>query len=329
MQITTIAGGVGAARMLRALGATWGPSSLTAIVNVADDELVNGLPVSPDIDSILYTLAGANDEQRGWGLGGETWQAMSMLRRYAEANGRSDIGWFNLGDLDLGSHMYRAVRLAEGAALDVVTAEMARAWGLELRIVPVTNDRLSTKLHTEDGRLDFQEYFVREHHEVAVTGVEFDGTDTATAAPGVLGSIAGADVIVIAPSNPIVSVGPVLAVRGVRDAIEARREVAVAVSPIIGGKALKGPADRLLRELGHESSALGVARMYVDLVSTMVIDTVDADLAPDIEALGMAVVVTDTIMSDLDIARRLALSTVEAITGPAPSIPNTVPGGPS
>ncbi|HPB45306.1 MAG TPA: 2-phospho-L-lactate transferase CofD family protein, partial [Microthrixaceae bacterium] len=134
MQITTIAGGVGAARMLRALGATWGPSSLTAIVNVADDELVNGLPVSPDIDSILYTLAGANDEQRGWGLGGETWQAMSMLRRYAEANGRSDIGWFNLGDLDLGSHMYRAVRLAEGATLDVVTAEMARAWGLELRI---------------------------------------------------------------------------------------------------------------------------------------------------------------------------------------------------
>lgn len=313
MLITTLAGGVGAARMLRALGFAYGPSSLTAIVNVADDEIINGLPISPDIDSILYTLAGANDEVRGWGLGGETWQAMSTLRRYAAANGRSDIGWFNLGDLDLGSHMYRATRLAEGATLDVITAEMAKGWELEVRLLPVSNDRLSTKLQTAEGRLDFQEYFVREQHGVTVSDVVIEGADTAAAGPGVIEAIETADVVVIAPSNPIVSVGPVLAVAGVREAVAARRAATVAVSPIIGGKALKGPADRLLRELGHESSALGVARIYADLVGTMVIDNEDAELAPQIETLGMNVVVCDTIMKDSAVAEALGRSSVEAV----------------
>lgn len=315
MLITILAGGVGAARMLRALAAAYGQSSLTAIVNVADDEVVNGLPVSPDIDSILYTLAGANDEARGWGLTDETWQAMSTLRRYAAANGRDDIGWFNLGDLDLGSHLYRATRLAEGAPLDVVTAEMARGWDLGLRVLPVTNDRLSTKLETERGRLDFQEYFVREQHGVTVNAVSVEGAEAAVAGPGVLEAIESADVVVLAPSNPIVSVGPVLAVPGVRDAVAARRDAVVAVSPIIGGRALKGPADRLLRELGHESSALGVARLYTELAATMVIDHADAALAPQIEELAMSVVVTDTIMRDPVVAEELGRTVVGSVLG--------------
>ncbi len=301
--------------MLRALGFAYGQSSLTAIVNVADDEIINGLPISPDIDSILYTLAGANDEARGWGLTDETWNAMSILRRYAAANGRADIGWFNLGDLDLGSHLYRATRLAEGATLDVVTAEMARGWELDLTLLPVTNDRLATKLETADGTLDFQEYFVREQHGVAVSGVRVDGAAAATPGPGVIEAIRSADVVVLAPSNPIVSVGPVLAVPGVREAVAMRRDAVVAVSPIIGGRALKGPADRLLRELGHESSALGVARLYADIAATMVIDHADAALAVQIEELGMSVVVTDTIMKDPAVAEALGRIAVGSVLG--------------
>lgn len=311
--ITTLAGGVGAARLLRGLVAAYGDESLTAIVNTADDEIVNGLNVSPDIDTVLYTLAGANDDGRGWGLQGETWQAMESLRRYTSSAGRDDLGWFNLGDRDLGTHMYRTSRLAEGAPLSAVTAEMTAAWGLDVQIVPVTDGRLATRLTTADGELAFQEYFVREQHGVAVTGVRFEGTDDVTPAPGVLDAIASADVVVIAPSNPIVSIGPLLAVPGIRQAVVERRERTVAVSPIIGGKALKGPADRLLVELGHESSALGVAHIYRDLVGTMVIDEEDAALAPAIEALGLRCIVAPTIMSQPGVAASLARAAVEAV----------------
>lgn len=311
-EIAVLAGGVGAARMLRGVIAAFDPQRVSAIVNVADDETVNGLHVSPDIDTVVYTLAGANDDERGWGLQGETWQAMESLRRYTTSTGRGDLGWFNLGDRDLGTHMFRTSRLAEGATLSGVTAEMAAAWGLGPRIVPVSDDPMATRLMTAEGELTFQEYFVREHHSVPVSGVRFEGAETAEPSPGVLDILGRCDVMVIAPSNPIVSIGPVLAVPGVRDAVADRRRNTVAVSPIIGGKSLKGPADRLLVELGHESSALGVARIYRDLASVMVIDEQDLHLAPQIEALGMECVVAATIMRDPETARTLAATTISA-----------------
>ncbi|MFN8050827.1 MAG: 2-phospho-L-lactate transferase [Acidimicrobiales bacterium] len=311
--ILTLAGGVGAARMLRGLLAAFPDEQHVAVVNTADDEVLHGLAISPDLDTVLYTLAGANDDVRGWGLQGETWQAMESLRRYSTAAGRPDIGWFNLGDRDLGTHLYRTTRLHEGATLTEVTAELVAGWELPVTLLPVTDDPLATHLTTVDGELTFQEYFVRHQHGVAVTGVRFAGAEAARPGPEVPASIAAAETIVLAPSNPIVSIGPLLAVPGVRDAVAARRDHVVAVSPIIGGKALKGPADRLLAELGHESSALGVARIYRELAGAMVIDEEDAALAPEIEALGMRCVVAPTIMRDADTSAALARMALAAV----------------
>ena len=311
--IAVLAGGVGAARMLRGLIAAYPAAEITAIVNVADDEVLHGLSISPDIDTIMYTVSGEIDPERGWGLAGETWTAMASVRFYAEAAGRPDIGWFNLGDRDLGTHMYRSSRLAEGATLSEVTAEMTAAWKLPVSLVPVTDDRVATRLVTTDGELTFQEYFVREHHEVAVTQVRFAGAENAVAAPGVIELLDGAEVIVIAPSNPLISIGPVLAVPGVRDALARNRDRTVGVSPIIGGKALKGPADRLLAELGHESTALGVARIYRGLCAAFVIDEVDRDLAGEIEQLGLHCSACPSIMVDLEVAAALARTTIAAV----------------
>ena len=245
------------------------PSEITAIVNVGDDVTLHGLAISPDLDTVTYTLAGAIDPERGWGLEAETWSAMEMLGRLGGER------WFNLGDKDLGTHLYRTGRLAEGPTSPTVTAEITRAWGLELRLLPATNDPLRTFVTLPDeGNVEvgFQEYFVRRQHDVAVSAVRFDGAESAQPAPGVLEAIAAADTIVVAPSNPIVSIGPVLAVPGILEAVKRRRDRTVAVSPIIAGAALKGPADRLLTELGHESSVIGVARLYEPFVSTLVID---------------------------------------------------------
>jgi LPPG:FO 2-phospho-L-lactate transferase len=299
--ITVLAGGVGAARMLNGLVQVRAASDITAIVNTADDLVLHGLHISPDIDTVTYTLAGAIDRERGWGLAGESWQAMDSLGRYG------GLTWFNLGDRDLGTHLYRTQRLHEGADLSTVTAEIARSWELELRLLPVTNDRLRTMITVAgEGEISFQEYFVQRHHDVAVSAVRFDGADESAPAPGVLDAIATAEQIVIAPSNPIVSIGPVLAVPGVRDAVIARRADTVAVSPIIAGAALKGPADRMLSELGHEASVVGVARIYAELASTLVIDEADADLAGAIEAEGLRCVVTNTVMHGPAEAKALA-----------------------
>lgn len=309
--ITVLAGGVGAARMLTGLVQVAPPSEITAIVNVADDLELHGLSISPDLDTVTYTLAGAIDPERGWGLAGETWHAMETLGRLGGER------WFNLGDQDLGTHLYRTGRLAEGADLATVTDEIARAWELELRLLPVTNDRLRTFVTLRDepvGEISFQEYFVRRQHDVAASAVRFDGADRARPAPGVIDAIDSAQTIVIAPSNPIVSIAPVLAVPGVRDAVERHRERTIAVSPIIAGVALKGPADRLLAELGHDPSVVGVARLYRSLASTFVIDEADRDLAPAVEAEGMRCVVTDTIMRDADRAAALARVVLEAMT---------------
>jgi LPPG:FO 2-phospho-L-lactate transferase len=315
VSVTVLAGGVGAARFLRGLREAVDPTQITAIVNVGDDEIVNGLSVSPDIDTVVYTCAGAIDPERGWGLEGETWRAMEELRRLGAAAGRPDLGWFNLGDRDIGTHMFRTARLAEGATLSAVTRELAVGWDLGMVVMPVTDDRVATRVVTRDlGELTFQEYFVRHQHGVETTGVAFDGADSSKPAPGVLEAIATADVVVVAPSNPIVSIGPVLAVPGVRDATIARRDRCVAISPIVGGKALKGPADRLLVELGHESSVVGVARLYRDVASVLVVDEVDVDLAAAVEAEGMRCVVTPTVMSDPEVAATLARTTLGAVT---------------
>jgi LPPG:FO 2-phospho-L-lactate transferase len=292
---------VGAARLLSGLVRVQPPAEVTAIVNVGDDVELHGLHISPDLDTVTYTVAGAIDPERGWGLAGETWHAMEALRRYPRAR-----AWFNLGDRDLATHLYRTDRLRAGAALSTVTAEIADAWELGLRLLPASDDALRTRVTVPDGEIDFQEYFVHRQHDVAVSAVRFEGAETASPAPGVLDAIRTASRVVIAPSNPIVSIAPVLAVPGVRDAVEARRADVVAVSPIIAGAALKGPADRLLRELGHEASVVGVARIYAPVATTLVVDEADADHAAAVEAEGMRCVIAPTIMRGPDEAAALA-----------------------
>jgi LPPG:FO 2-phospho-L-lactate transferase len=311
MAIAVLAGGVGAARFLVGLLAAVDPESVAAIVNVGDDLELHGLHVSPDLDTVTYTLADAVNPETGWGLAGETWQAMAMVGRYGGPD------WFSLGDRDLGTHLFRTGRLAEGATLSAVTAEVAAAWDLRCRLLPATDDRLRTHVTlAETGEeIDFQSYFVGRHHDVAVSAVRFDGAEAARPGPGVLEALAEAEVVVVAPSNPIVSIGPVLAVPGIREAVVARRPQVVGVSPIVGGAALKGPAARMLVELGHEASVVGVARLYRDWCATLVIDHADADLAGAVEAEGVACVVTDTIMRDRDVSARLATTVLEAARG--------------
>ena len=291
--ITVLAGGVGAARLLAGLMRVVPAHDITAIVNVGDDLVLHGLAISPDLDTVTYTLANAIDADRGWGLADETWNAMAMLEQLGGER------WFNLGDRDLGTHLYRTERLSSGADLSTVTTEIARAWGLDLGLLPATNDPLRTFVtlpDENDTEVSFQRYFVERQHNVRVSAVRFDGAATAKPAPGVLDALDDCDTIIIAPSNPIVSIGPVLAVPGIRDVVERRHDRTVAVSPIVAGAAIKGPADRLMKELGHDPSVVGVARMYRSLASTLVIDGADRDLAPAVEAEGVQCIVTDTIM---------------------------------
>ncbi len=311
--ICVLAGGVGAARYLAGLLQVRPPADVVAVVNVADDVELHGLHVSPDLDTVTYTLAGAINPETGWGLAGESWQAMDMVGRYG------GIDWFRLGDRDLGTHLYRTHRLRQGAPLSTVTGEITRAWGLGLTVLPVTDDRVETRvtLAGDPGagtEIGFQEYFVQRRHDVPIRAVRFAGGDAARPAPGVLDAVAGAEVLVVAPSNPIVSVGPVLAVPGVADAVRARRDRNVAVSPIVAGAALKGPADRMLVELGHEASVVGVARLYRDLVGTLVIDEADAASAAAVEAEGLRCVVTPTIMAVPGVAAALAETTLGAVS---------------
>lgn len=310
MSHCVLAGGVGAARYLTGALEAFAPSTVTAVVNVADDVVLHGLHVSPDLDTCTYTLAGAIDPDRGWGLVDETWKAMAELGRYGGEN------WFSLGDRDLGTHLYRTARMHAGASLTEVTAEIVRAWSLECRLLPVTDDRVETRVELADGReVGFQEYFVGMQHSVEVSGVRFAGADEASLSSAATDAIRDADALVIAPSNPIVSIGPLLAVPGLDNLVRARRSRTVAVSPIIGGAALKGPADRMLRELGEESSVVGVARRYRDLAATLVIDEVDRDLASAVEDAGMRPLVMPTIMKQPGVAAALARACHDAATG--------------
>ncbi len=315
--ITVLAGGVGAARFLSGLVRVTPPAGVTAVVNTADDVTLHGLRICPDLDTVTYTLAGAVDPGTGWGLAGETWQVMEALERFAPvapSGSAAGLTWFRLGDRDLATHLYRSARLGEGAGLVAVTAEVATAWGVEATLLPMTEDPVQTRITVAgEGEIGFQEYFVERRHDVATSAVRFAGIDQARPAPGVLAALDGADGAVIAPSNPIVSIAPVLAVAGVRDRLRARRRRVVAVSPIVAGAALKGPAARLMAELGHEASVVGVARLWADVAGTLVVDEADAALAPEVEAAGMACVVAPSVMHGPDEAAALARATLAAL----------------
>jgi LPPG:FO 2-phospho-L-lactate transferase len=317
--ITVLCGGVGAARFLRALRLVTDPTDVVAIVNTADDTVLHGLSISPDLDTVTYTLAGAIDPERGWGLMNETWVAMANLQRYADvrpAGSTAAPTWFNLGDRDLATHFYRTARLDEGAPLSTVTAEIAAAWQVPERLVPMSDDRVSTSIELTDGRVvSFQEYFVALRHGVPVRSVTFTGAADASLQPIAAEALEQGEVIVIAPSNPLVSIGPLRALIGVDARLAARRDAVVAVSPIVGGVALKGPADRMLSELGHEPTVVGVARLYCDIAATLVIDPVDAHLAGEVERAGMRAVVVPSVMSDPQVSARLAAATLAAVTG--------------
>ena len=302
--VTVLAGGVGAAKLLRGMVQAVPAGRVTAVVNTADDVVLHGLHVSPDLDTVTYTLAEAVNPETGWGLQGESWQAMEALDRYGTPT------WFRLGDRDLGTHLHRTGRLAAGVGLAEVTREVTDAWGVEAILLPMTEDPVATMVTLDDEtpegtEVGFQDYFVGLRHEVPIRSVRFAGSEDARPGPGVLESLHGAPTVVIAPSNPTVSIGPLLAVPGIADTLAARRTDVVAVSPIVDGAALKGPADRMLRELGHEPTVVGVARLYRDVAATLVVDRVDAALAGAVEAEGMACVVADTVMTDVDVATDL------------------------
>jgi LPPG:FO 2-phospho-L-lactate transferase len=289
---------------------------ITAVVNTGDDTELHGLSISPDLDTITYTLAQAIDPERGWGLSGETWRAMDALGRYAAvrpAGSTAAPTWFNLGDQDLATHFYRTARRQEGASLTEVTAEIVRAWGLGLRLLPMTDDRFRTMVTLADtgDEIGFQDYFVRLRHGVAVRSIRFDH-EGATPTPAVLDALRG-DMVVIAPSNPLVSIGPIRALPGVDDHLAARRDTVVAVSPIVGGAALKGPADRMLSELGSEPSVVGIARLYAPVAATLVIDPADAHLADAVEAAGLRCLVTPSVMSSPSVAAELARTCLDAV----------------
>ncbi len=290
-KIVVLSGGVGAAKLLNGLQKVVDPTDITAIVNVADDTQLHGLHISPDLDTITYTLAGEIDPKKGWGLKNESWNAIEMVSRYG------GVDWFQLGDRDLGTHMYRTHRILQGHSLTAVTQEIARSLKVGVTILPVSDNPISTFVSTTTlGEIAFQEYFVRHQHNLEIKDVSFKGIEEARPGPNVIDEITSASVIIIAPSNPIVSIGPILAVPGISEALQTKKASTVAVSGIINGKALKGPADRMLLELGHEVSPTGVARIYQDVASKFVLDNADDKYKTDIEKLGFTCLATDTVI---------------------------------
>ena len=313
--VAVLSGGVGAARFLRGVVQVVDPQQVAAVVNTADDTVLHGLSISPDLDTITYTLAGAIDPERGWGLAGETWAAMGALERYAAVRPPSSAAaptWFNLGDRDLATHLYRTARLAEGGRPTEVADEIRHAWGVDVRLLPMTDERVGTTIVLAGGEpIPFQEYFVRLHHSVSVEAVRVEPAG-AHPTSEVIGALTSAAVVVVAPSNPIVSIGPIRSLAGIDALLAARRESVVAVSPIVGGAALKGPADRLLAELGHERSVVGVAGLYAPIAGTLVIDPVDEHLGPAVAAAGMRPLVVPSVMTDPHVAAHLARTTLNA-----------------
>ncbi len=306
MRVTLLAGGTGGTKLAHGFAMLEGVE-LTVIANVGDDAEMHGLHVSPDIDALLYTLAGLIDAERGWGVRGDTHNAHEMLERLGAPT------WFSIGDADLATNVERTRRVNEGERLTDATAAMAAALDISARILPASDDRYRTRLETDEGVLDFQDYFVRRRQEPEVRAVRFEGDARPTAE--VLDAIGEAALVVIGPSNPFVSIAPTLDLAGVRDALRATEVRKVAVSPIIGGRALKGPADRMLTSMGHEPSAVGVARLYAGLIDRFVLDEADAALAPDVEKLGMTAEVLSTVMAADADRRALAEALIRTASG--------------
>jgi LPPG:FO 2-phospho-L-lactate transferase len=302
VKVAVLAGGVGAARFLRGVVDAVDAAGVTAIGNVGDDIEILGLHVSPDLDSVLYALAGRSDEVRGWGRAEETWNALATV---SELGGED---WFRLGDRDLGLHLLRSEALRRGEPLSAMTARLVEAWGVRLTLLPATDDRLRTFVQTPTGEFSFQEWFVARGHRDPVDGLRFDGADRAEPAPGVLAALDEADVTLIAPSNPFVSIGPILAVRAIREALEQRRRPAIAVSPLIGGRAVKGPADAMMKRLAGGTSPLQVAQCYKGLIDGLVIDEADA---ADADTAGVRTIVTRTLMDDAEGRLRVAEAALE------------------
>jgi LPPG:FO 2-phospho-L-lactate transferase len=298
--ITALAGGVGASKLLLGFYEVMDPRELTIIVNTGDDISLHGLKISPDLDIVTYTLAGLVDAAKGWGYRGETFHALKRLAAFGRAN------WFNLGDRDLATHIHRSALLAEGKSLSDAAESIRLALGVKSRILPMSDQPIPTIIETDEGALHFQEYLVQRRAEPVVHDIRFDGVENARPAAGVLQAINDAERIVICPSNPLISIGPILAVPGIREALRARKKDVIAVCPIVGGKSLKGPSDKMLAQSGHRASAEGVAKLYADFTGTFVIDPLDRSQKAVISRLGMNVVAVPTVMKTRQQKRKLA-----------------------
>ncbi len=298
--ITALAGGVGAAKLIDGLSSIVPPEKLTIIVNTGDDCEFYGLHISPDVDIITYTLAGLVDEEKGWGIKNDTFNCLDMLRLYGYDT------WFKLGDKDLATHIHRTMMLKSGYKLSEVTRDICAKLRIKQKIIPMTDDYFATKIKTDRDTLHFQEYLVKRGSVDVVRDIIYDGAEVAKPAPGVIESIMDAEIIIICPSNPLVSIGTILAIKGVRQALKGAKAKKVAVSPIIGGTVVKGPADKMMKYLGMEVSALGVAKLYSDFLDIFVIDEVDAPLAHEVEKLGIKAVITNTLMRTREDRIRLA-----------------------
>ena len=299
-RITALAGGVGASKLLLGLYEVMDPEMLSIIVNTGDDIELHGLKISPDLDIVTYTLAGIVDPAKGWGIRGETFHALKRLAGYGRAN------WFNLGDRDLATHIHRTALLAEGKTLSQAADSIRTALGVKARILPMSNDSVPTVIESNEGPMHFQEYLVKRRAEPIVNNIRFAGAESARPAPGVLEAIREAGRIIICPSNPLISIGPILAIPGVREQLRARKRDVFAVCPLVEGKSLKGPSDKMLAQLGHEATALGVAKLYADFTGAFVIDPADKARARPISALEMKVAILPTIMKTRAEKRKLA-----------------------
>lgn len=299
-RIVALAGGVGASKLLLGLYKEVDPAALTIIVNTGDDIVLHGLEISPDLDIVTYTLAGIVDPEKGWGLRKETFHTLERLAAYGRPN------WFNLGDRDLATHIHRTALLKEGKSLSQAAESIRKALGVRARILPMSDTPIPTIIDSDEGALHFQEYLVKRRAEPVVQGIRFEEADKAQAAPGVLEAIRKPGRILICPSNPLISIGPILAVPGIRDALRARKADVFAVCPIVGGKSLKGPSDKMLVQLGHAATALGVAKLYADFTGTFVIDPADQWQSAEIMRLGLRVAVLPTVMRTVARKRKLA-----------------------
>jgi LPPG:FO 2-phospho-L-lactate transferase len=305
--VVALAGGVGAARFLDGLARVLAPERIFIIGNTADDAEIHGLHICPDLDTVTYTLAGLSDPKRGWGICNDSFRCLEALGRL-----RADT-WFQLGDRDLATHLYRTQRLHEGALLANVTAEITTALGVRSQIVPMSDDRVRTRVCTPAGELEFQSYFVKRRARDRVINVRFEGASEAKPAGGVIHAIAAAEAIVLCPSNPFISIGPILAVPGIREALRRKRDRVLAISPIVGGRALKGPAAHMMKSMRLRPEALEVARLYADFAGRFVLDEVDQKQAPLVEALGIRPVVTNTVMRGQREKKSLARSVVREL----------------